>query len=323
MIRMYYALSKFYFPLLKNRLKKLMRFCDIEKDEDRSVGKSVLGALLFTIVFTTFLSVLVRPAINTLIILVVVLFFVGQMVAYAWFLLRADAKARFVDDILPDVLLLMAMNIKSGMTTDRALIMAARPEFGPLEKALGRAGRQILAGKEIKYALLDISSKIKSTLLDRTIRLVIEGIESGGEISSLLEQTAEDIQSTKLVQNEVRGNLLMYAIFIFFAVGFGAPMLFGISTYLVSSIGTQFSAFDISSGGGQTAKAIQVSPEFLVMFAMIALAITSFFGSLIIGVVKGGSEKSGLKLVPILITMSYIVFFSVRLGVSSIFPAIG
>src|SRR3989304_4811849 len=114
----------------------------------------------------------------------------------------------------------------------------------------------------------------------------------------------------------------MYAIFIFFAAGVGAPLLFGISTYLVGSINSQFSVFQTTGAEQPASLALQISPGFLVNFALIALAVTSFFGGLIIGIVKGGEEKSGLKYIPMLIIISYFVFFGVRAAVSQIFPAI-
>src|SRR3989304_3937684 len=49
------------------------------------------------------------------------LFFGG---AYLWLSLRAEGKGRFVEGVLPDALQLIASNIKSGMTTERALFVS-------------------------------------------------------------------------------------------------------------------------------------------------------------------------------------------------------
>ncbi len=43
-----------------------------------------------------------------------------------------DSKARFVEKILPDALQLIASNMKSGLTTEKALLVSSRPEFGAL-----------------------------------------------------------------------------------------------------------------------------------------------------------------------------------------------
>ncbi len=320
---MFRRLSVLYPSPLRRQYKRLLRFCDIDINFEHFIGTVVALALVLSVILSLTVRAFMSLSTTMFILSYAGFFFLVQLIVYLWLILRADAKARFIEDVMPDALLLMSMNIKSGMTTDRALIMAARPEFGPLEKALSSAGKEVLGGEEISDALIHLTKTIKSKLFERTIRLIIEGINSGGELSSLLQQTAEDIQTSKLVQKEVRSNLLMYAIFIFFAVGFGAPLLFGISTYLVGSVGTQMSMFQVgTSGSTQTAvKAMQVTPEFLTEFAILALIITSVFGGLIIGIIKGGSERAGIKIIPMLMAMSLIVFFVVRMFVMAMFPA--
>jgi archaeal flagellar protein FlaJ len=318
---MFRYLSKLFPGRVRKSYKNLLRYCDIDVDHEKFVGILVfIGLVVAAVVSINLVLIFSFVPINWFAIVFVLSYLLSHVIAYTMLVLKADGKGRFVENILPDALLLMAMNIKSGMTTDRALILAARPEFGPLEKELNRAGKQVLAGKPIKYALTEIPYRIRSNTLDRTMRLIIEGIESGGELSNLLQQTSEEIQSTKIVQNEVKANILMYAIFIFFAVAVGAPLLFGVSTYLVGNIGHQSMVWQ-SVGGGSDTPTFQISADFLVMFAVLALGITSFFGGLIIGIVKNGDEKSGLKTVPILALISLAVFFIVRIMVSSMLPS--
>lgn len=313
-------LSRIYPKSIRESYKTLMRYCDIEGDHERYVGKVVLTGLVLAFIVSVLFDLFIFPMLLAAFVFVVV-FVIIEIIGYLSLILRADAKGRVVESVLPDALLLMSMNIKSGITTDHALIVSARPEFGPLERELNRAGKLIVAGKEVRHALLNMTTRIRSELFDRTIRLILEGIESGGELSSLLHQTAEDIQNTRLVRNEVKSNLMMYGIFIFFAVGIGAPLLFGISTYLVGSIGTQFSTFQTGGSDQMVFGGLQISPDFMLMFAVIALVVTSFFGGLIIGIIKSGSEKAGIKLIPLLLIISLFVFFSVRIAVASVFPA--
>ena len=68
-----------------------------------------------------------------------------------WF--RVESRSKEVENILPDALQIMAMNIRAGLTTERALILTARPEFGIFEKELKRAGKEILAGKDLKESM--------------------------------------------------------------------------------------------------------------------------------------------------------------------------
>lgn len=304
---MYNQASKILPKKIRENYKNLLQYCDIQIDPDRFIGFVILFGIGIALAVSFNLMIIFGYAENTFVGVFLLTYLLFEAIVYMLLLLRADAKGKYVESILPDVLLLMSMNIKSGITTDRALIMTALPEFGPLKNELSRAGKQILAGKPIKHALLEMTVRIKSKLFERTIRLIIEGIESGGELSNLLQQTSTEIQNTKIVQNEVRANVLMYAIFIFFAAGIGAPILFGISTYIVG-VGLSKQPLD---------------QNFLITFALLSLAVTSFFAGLIIGIIKDGEEKAGIKLIPILLIISIFVFFSIRSVVGGILPAFG
>jgi pilus assembly protein TadC len=319
---MFATFSKIYPGRAQKKYKKILTYSDITLNASIFIGTVVIFGIIIGAAAAVTFSIFYPLLPITAAVIFFVFFLFAQMIAYLLIILRADSKAKIVEEVLPDALLLMSMNIKSGMTTDRALITAARPEFGPLEKELTKAGRDIFTGSDIKSALLAMTQRIDSSLFDRTIRLIIEGIETGGELSVLLQQTAQDIQNTRLVQNEVKSSVLMYVIFIFFATAFGAPLLFGISTYLVSTITTQFSVFQASGMSQSATMSLKISPGFLVQFAMISLAVTSFFGGLIMGVVKNGDEKSGLKFIPMLMVITFVVFFVVRTLVATVFPSI-
>lgn len=319
---MYSYVAKILPSMIRHSYHDLLRYNDVKTDYDRFLGFIFLFGLAASFALAFDAMVVFSLTFNVIVIVSLVSFILSQVLVYTWLVLSADGKGKFIEAVLPDALQLMAMNLKAGMTTDRALLLAARPEFGPLEKELSKVGKQILSGKEIKYALLEVPARIKSATLDRTIKLIVQGIESGGELSELLEQTADDIQNTRLIQQEVQANVLMYAIFIFFATAIGAPMLFGISTYLVEVLSRQLVQVNVNEAvitGIKIAQGrVAVSPQFLMMFALASLAITSIFGSLIIGIVKKGDSKHGAKYIPILMLVSISMFFFVRSVVGGI-----
>ncbi len=322
MFYIYHYAAKLMPASLRRSCKDLLRYNDMRVDYEKFLGFIFLFGIGISLAIAFDAAVILALPLGLSAAVFLATFALFQLFIYAWLVLAADGKAKFAESVLPDALQLMAMNLKAGMTTDRALLLSARPEFGPLETELSKAGKQIMSGKETKYALLEIPERIKSATLDRTIRLIVQGIESGGELSDLLEQTAEDIQNNRVVQQEVQANVLMYAIFIFFAAGIGAPMLFGISTYLVEVLSRQMAQVNVSeaalSGINVAQGHISVSPQFLIVFALSALTVTSVFGSLIIGSVKKGESKQGVKYIPVLMLISTAVFFLVRSMVGGI-----
>lgn len=311
--------------------KSLVQYSGIKMQAERLIGFIVLFG--FGIAFAVAFDLMVLFGLDSLLTLAVfaAAYVVLEIGVYMWLWFQAESKAKFVDGILPDALQIMAMNIRSGLTTDRALMLSARPEFGPLEEEIRRAGKDIMAGEDIRSALLRIPKRIKSKILGSTINLLVDSLKSGGDIADLLEQTSADIESTKLINREVTANVLMYVIFIFFAAGVGAPLIFGISTHLVGIMAAQmskFAAVDLSQFGGMGGfgafsfsgtSNISVSIDFLILYAVISLAVTSFFGGLIIGLIKDGKEKEGFKYVPLLLCISLVLFFVTRMVATSIF----
>ncbi len=306
--------------------KNLLGYCRVKTDHEKFIGFVIIFGLVLSLAFALALGIILNLSLGWFVLSFIILYIAIEFIIYMYFSMHADSQGKKVENILPDVLQLMSLNLKAGMTTDKALLVSARPEFGALEKELSKAGKQVLAGKSIKEALLEIPKGIKSKVVERTIRIIVEGIESGGELSHLLEQTAEDIQQTKIINEEIHANILMYAIFIFFAASIGAPLLFGISTYLVQTLGTEMSSFEmpetlitgIHIGRGE----LNVGSSFLIMFSITALFIISFFGSMIIGIVKSNKEKEGLKIFPLMFIISITIFIIVRMFVSSIFSGI-
>src|SRR3989442_12692962 len=83
--------------------------------------------------------------------------------------MMADRKAEFIEKVFPDALQLMSANIRSGLTPDRALLLAARPEFGALETEIKRAAKEALTGKPLEEAMMEIPKRMGSKIVVRTI----------------------------------------------------------------------------------------------------------------------------------------------------------
>lgn len=321
---MYQYVTKILPKRFRNSYRSMLRYYDMKVDYDKFIGFAIVFGLLVAACATLTPFIIFAIPFSYIFLLTFLGFYFGfEFLVYMIISLSVDSRAKTTEKILPDALQMMSMNLRAGMTTDRALLLTARPEFGPLEKELNRAGKNVLAGMEITTALMGIPKRIKSPVLERTFKMIVEGIRSGGELSDLLQETSEDIQNAAVVKGEVQSSVMMYAIFIFFAAGIGAPLLYGISTYLVGILSTQFGKFqttDISTTGlNIMGGEINISQEFLLIFPIISLIITSVFGSLIIGIVKDGTEKGGVKLIPILLLLSMVIFFFVRSIVSGIF----
>ena len=315
---MYRSLAKFYPKKLREAYDNLLRYSGIKINTDRFIGFIVASGFLLALVMMFGLALFIRVP---FLVSFIASFFLFQILVYFLLLLKSDAKARFVEEILPDVLQLMASNLRAGLTTDKALLLSARPEFGPFQDEINQVGKQITMGKEIGEALSEMTEHIKSQRLNKTVALIVSGLRSGGELASLLEQTAKNLRQERLVDGRIRANVMMYVIFIFIAVCFGAPLLFGLSSFLVEVLTQNLAAMQLPESVSSTLPMsfteVSIDPDFVMMFAIIFLITSSFLGSLILGSISKGREREGIKFIPILIVLSLGVFFLVRFAIKN------
>ncbi len=311
----------------KEWVKKYLIYSEFTISAERYIGFSIffgiaLGISLGLFLFLVGLANFVISSIVT--ISSFIIFFV---LMNAILVVVSDKRTKFVDEILPDALRLIASNLKSGLTPDRALLLAARKEFGPLEKQIKKAAKKTIAGDSLEESLRTIPENINSKLLARSIDLLREGVLRGGNMSDLLNGLAEDIRQTKILRREIHAQVTMYIIFIFFAVGIGAPLLYGISSYLVETMRELGGIADVHQIFSSNLKVmsfqgVKIEPQFLKLYALTSIAITSFFGAILIGLVQEGSEKAGIKFIPILLLISITVFFLARFAVVRLFGVV-
>lgn len=252
---------------------------------------------------------------------------------YLLFTLVADARKKEIETVLPDILLLTSANIKSGMTIDRAILFSARPEFGTLSDHFKKAAFKVYSGAEVEETLSGMTHNIKSGIFGRTIDLLVEGIKGGGSVAKLLEETATDIRNSEAVQREIKSTVTMYVMFLVIAGVIGAPVLYAISTFMVTSISSMWG--QQGSGGAEMSNAMAASGSSFITFsspagldvstfsyfAIGAIIITTFFAGIIISMIQTGNAKQGIKYVPILVSASLTIYFAIRAVLMKIFGA--
>ena len=248
------------------------------------------------------------------ILVFIVTLFILWILFYIVVDLRIFKRKVSIEDVLPDYLQLTASNIKAGMTIDRALWYAVRPRFGVLANEIEAVAKETMRGEDLKAALLKFADKYDSMLLKRSINLLIEGIEAGGEIGDLLNKIAINIQENKIMQKEMAASVTTYVIFISFATIAAAPVLFALAGVLIKVITNLGASLGGTTGSASSAgfalsfSGTGIKYSDFKIFAIVSLIITSFFSAVIIATIKKGSAKLGLKFIPIFIIITTTLF---------------
>ncbi len=281
----------------------------------------------FVLIFALIVSSLVYFFVPNFLVSVAVFSFIFILL-FGYLLIKNKLKLlndiKKMEDVFPDFISLMASNLRAGMTIDRALLLSSRKEFAPLDEQIVLLGKDIVTGKEMGRAMEDMAFRIGSKKITRTIKLVISGIKSGGNLAVLLEQTAASMRDRNFVEKRAASNVLMYVIFIFFAASGGGPVLFGLSTILVEIMtklvgglpkeGTSSIPFALTS--------VSISVDFIVYFCLIFVVVSNILASLVLGLVSKGKEREGLKYLIPMVFIGVCVFLVTRIFLSRYFSGI-
>ena len=237
--------------------------------------------------------------------------------------LSVEKRTAFAERVLPDALQLMAANSRAGYIPSQAFLMSARDEFGPLAEAIRTAGKELITGQNMEDALKTVTNTISSEDLQHTMQMIAEGIRSGGNFSSLLEETANDIRRTQILRKEMKANVMMYVIFIFFAGCLGGPILYSLSAFLIDTIGSIGASVTVPAVAMKTPflkmGTVSVPMEFLQTFSLIAISLTTIFSGLIIAMISTGRGKTGIKYIPIFFAIALAVYFASGIMIESMF----
>lgn len=318
---------KLMYESLPEKYRKVMeleaKYASITNLERLTVS---LGSISFFITLIGSLllpySIIVRAAVFT-----VAAPAVSLLVPYLIVSIAAERRKSEIENVLPDALLLISANLKSGVSIDKAFLMSARDEFGPLAEELRLTAMEMFSGEPVEDSLMEMEDRVKSELFKETLKLLVDGIQSGGNTAQLLESSAEDIRNSLELQQEINSNIRMYVIFILMAAVVGAPLLFSISVYMSETTANMWSGTNIGemqSGGelGLSFQAPEVNTSFFEQFSVMAIIAINFFAAIIISEIKNANIKEGAKYIPVMVAISVILFFIVKNGISSVMGGI-
>lgn len=282
----------------------------------------VVAVLLISLIALTILHF------SPLLIIVGALFatLVAVGLLYQYIMLKIEDRKVQVDKVLPDYLQLAAANVRAGMQLDRALWYAAKPEFGILSKEMELASKRVFGGETLDDALHKMAGRFRSRYLARTVELIKEGVESGGEVAGILEKTATDLRNLQLMQKEVSASMIMYSIFIGFSAAAGAPFLYIVSIKLIGMF-EQMWAF--RPYAGITTQFVQLSPvspglttQQFTWFAVSLVVITVFIASMIIAVIQTGRKSNFIRYILPFLVGSLLVFYLGQFLINSLFGSV-
>jgi len=211
----------------------------------------------------------------------------------------------------------LVSNVRSGVSIPKSVINTAYEDYGALSQYTKKLGRQIEWGIPIHKALVTFANDTENKVIKRSVAIIIEADESGGDIADILGSVATSVVNIKKMREERRSSVFSQIVqgYIVFFVFIGVMLVLQIWLFprissvsavggLSSSIGSVTSATIIGQGE-------PINLDF-IFFAM--LLIQGFFAGIMIGKFSEGTLKQGLIHSLILMTSAALIIFTVKGG---------
>lgn len=283
------------------------------------VSIAISGFIFF---YIDFYSLVQHMNVGLVALLAFLFWFISTIVAfsvmaggiYFYLNLKMYNRIKEIETKLPDYLILVSTNLKGGMSFEKALLGAIKPEFGILSNEMSLVSKKVMTGSDLKDALIEMTQKYDSPTLQRTFNIISGEIESGGKIAYVLDSMIDNLRKTKNMKEEMAANTLMFTIFIGAIVIFISPLLFALSLNLLEVlIGVADTVGGIGGQGnvelGFEIDEIDMDPEEFQGFSILALGIISLASSMIISIIQKGDIKGGIKYIPFFLVSTIILYF--------------
>ncbi|MGV8162736.1 MAG: type II secretion system F family protein [Candidatus Nanoarchaeia archaeon] len=222
-------------------------------------------------------------------------------------------RVKEIDTYLPDYLVLVSTNLKGGLSFEKSLWNAIKPEYGVLADEMGIVSKKVMTGSDLSEALKEFAEKYESPSVKRTIDLILGEIQSGGQIAKVLDQTIESLRKTRIIKEEMVANTLMFTIFISAIVIFISPLLFALAYNLLAILIGVSAEIGPSLADAQgmafSFNEIPIDKEDFKIFSILALSIISISSAMILSLIQKGDIRGGLKYIPFFLAMSIMFYF--------------
>lgn len=246
---------------------------------------------------------------------------------YVWIDIRIFRRTHAMETVLPDFLTVVSENLRAGMTVDRALWKAIKPEFGVLAMEIRIASKKVMTGQDVDAAMVELTERYDSPTMKRAFGLIVEAVKSGGELADIIDRIVDSIRQNNILKEKMMANAVQFSIFITFIVTVIAPGLFALAYNLLVIMGKFGAKLAISGATAGPASflsfgGVAVKPEDFMFFSQLCIAIIGFFAAMIVSSISKGDIKAGLKYVPIFIITGLVLYTLFQKALLALFGGI-
>ncbi len=293
----------YFYPKTKlKEFEKKIKFVSKKMNLNKWISlTTTIGFALFCL--TGIITYLLKLETINLIYFFFTSFFITAVFNYFLFDYLFEQKKTKLESFIPDMLLTASI-FSTHNTIEEIISFIAKENYGLLSEEFSKAKNEISKGENIETALTNISKRINSPTLTRTINLLVWGYKSGVNTSELFNETAEDILETKAILNERNATTLIEKYTLLIAGGILVPLILGLIVKMVLNLNIPtIEGFEL--GLTQT-KRIALLNAALTSNQLYIIEF-SFISSYFIALMEGNQKKVILYSL-FLVPLSFIVY---------------
>ncbi|MBN1762627.1 MAG: type II secretion system F family protein [Methanomicrobia archaeon] len=223
----------------------------------------------------------------------------------AAYLYAEQKRVRKADDEFPSLLRDLAQAKRAGLTLIDALTLTAEGNYGVLTPGLKTLAYHLTWGLSFEDALRMFAKRYPTRIIKRSIEIIIEGYQVGGDVGEILKVAAEDVMELRALEKRRISDMGQYVLicYVTFFVFLGVLVVL-----YQSFIPMMVEASEKVAGTGAGSFMVSVDVVTLKMLFFHCSIIQGISAGLVAGKLGEGQIVSGLKHATVLALATFVVF---------------
>jgi flagellar protein FlaJ len=224
----------------------------------------------------------------------------------AAYLYTEQKRVRKADDEFPVLLRDLAQAKRAGLTLIDAFSLTAEGNYGVLTKGLKTLAAQLTWGVPFENALQMFAKRYPTRIIKRSVKIIIEGYQVGGDIGEILKVAATDVLELRTLEKKRGSDMGQYVIICYctFFVFLGVLLVL-YHTFIPMMV----QASEKVAGTGMVgAFSARVDAETMKMLFFHCGIVQGVCSGLVAGKLGEGKIIAGLKHVTFLALVTFLFF---------------
>jgi len=230
-----------------------------------------------------------------------------SVVPPAYYLYAEQKRVRKADDEFPGLLRDLAQAKRAGLTLIDAFTLTAEGNYGVLTKGLRTLAYHLTWGVSFEDALQLFAKRYPTRIIKRSVKIIIEGYEVGGDVGEILNVAANDVMELRTLEKRRVSDMGQYVIicYVTFFVFLGVLIVL-----YQSFIPMMVEAGEKLAGTGMGSSFIARidATRMKMLFFHCGGIIQGICSGLVAGKLGEGRVIAGLKHATVLALATFIVF---------------